>query len=297
MKPFLSPILILLLLPSIKVKAQSPVSIKNIEYKQLENTDPELLSLDVYTFPELEKKRPVVMYFHGGGWSIGDKSRKVENKLSLFQELGYVLVSVNYRLSPFPPRPNDSDRIKFPEHNKDVASAIKWVYDSISKYGGDPQKIVLMGHSAGAHLVSLTGTNPIFLEQVGLDLSDIAGVVSLDTACYDVPEMLSAEGGSRMYLNAFGDDLKLNKEASPILQVSSYRPLPPFLVVKRGSTARRREIENFIRVLQQNRVKVEVVDAENYSHGRVNNAIGDTNDEIITPVLIKFLKNCFHEKT
>lgn len=297
MKPFLSPILILLLLPSIKVKAQSPVSIKNIEYKQLENTDPELLSLDVYTFPELEKKRPVVMYFHGGGWSIGDKSRKVENKLSLFQELGYVLVSVNYRLSPFPPRPNDSDRIKFPEHNKDVASAIKWVYDSISKYSGDPQKIVLMGHSAGAHLVSLTGTNPIFLEQVGLDLSDIAGVVSLDTACYDVPEMLSAEGGSRMYLNAFGDDLKLNKEASPILQVSSYRPLPPFLVVKRGSTARRREIENFIRVLQQNRVKVEVVDAENYSHGRVNNAIGDTNDEIITPVLIKFLKNCFHEKT
>lgn len=296
MKTFLRYTLLLLLLLSLKIKAQTAVSIKDIPYKQLKDTDVKLLSLDIYTSSNTQQKKPVVIYFHGGAWCMGDKSRNMKDKVALFQDLGYVFVSANYRLSPFPARPNDKDRVKFPVHNQDVASAIKWVYDSISKYGGDPLKIAIMGHSAGAHLVSLTGTNATFLEEAGLKLSNIAGVISLDTACYDVPEMLKWERGTRLYLNAFGDDPQENRSASPVWQVSQEKGAPSFFIVKRGSVARRKEAENFIQKLRENNIKVKVVDAGQYSHGGVNNAIGSAEDEVITPALIQFFKNCFYEK-
>lgn len=105
------------------------------------------------------------MYVHGGGWSIGDKSAQLENKIALFKSLNYVFVSTNYRLSPFPNRLGNDDRIKYPLHNQDVVSAIAWLVENISDYGGNPDKVALIGHSAGAHLVSLIGTDESFLRQ------------------------------------------------------------------------------------------------------------------------------------
>ncbi len=94
----------------------------------------------------------------------------------MFQTFDYVFISVNYRLSPFPYNLDDSDRIMYPDHNTDVADAIKWIVDHIDQYGGDPDNIVVMGHSAGAHLVALTGTNASFLTNVGLSFANIKGV-------------------------------------------------------------------------------------------------------------------------
>ena len=121
-----------------------------VEYKQLSGVEENLLSLDIYYTSETNVKKPVVIYVHGGAWSIGDKASQLDNKIALFESLNYVLVSINYRLSPFPYELTNPDRVMFPVHNNDVADAIKWVYDNIDTYGGNSNKIALLGHSAGA---------------------------------------------------------------------------------------------------------------------------------------------------
>lgn len=285
----------MLLLPAWKITSQNAaMKFLNVQYSSSEADDNERLSLDIYSFRNKKNLKPVVIYFHGGAWSIGDKTRKLEDKIGLFQSLGYIFVSANYRLSPFPARPSDPGRVKFPVHNRDVAKAIKWVHDSISRYGGDPKKLVLMGHSAGAHLVSLTGTNERFLNEVGLELSDIDGIISLDSACYDVSEMVNGKF-RRLYINAFGTDSEENREASPIYHISDKKDHPAFLVVNRGSEDRKRRITEFVNALEDGQVKVREINADIYTHAVVNNAVGDDKDNLITPAIMEFLKECFDE--
>jgi acetyl esterase/lipase len=118
---------------------------KNIPYIVIAGVDPNLLSLDVYA-PAKAKDLPVVLMIHGGGWANGDKANRDvgTNKARYFTAQGYVYVSINYRLSP---------AVQHPTHIEDVASAVSWVLENIATYGGDPARLTLMGHSAGAHLL------------------------------------------------------------------------------------------------------------------------------------------------
>ena len=192
-----------------------------VAYKQINGVDADLLSLDIYYNSDTNTEKPIVVYVHGGGWSIGDKTNQIANKVNLFQSLNYVFVSINYRLSPFPFETSNPNRIKFPDHNNDVADAIGWIYDNIGDYGGDRNKIALLGHSAGAHLVALTGTNQSFLENTGLNLSNIKGVAVIDTEAYDINEQITNGTNQNMLINAFGTDAILHTEASPIFNVTS----------------------------------------------------------------------------
>ncbi|MDX9975652.1 MAG: alpha/beta hydrolase, partial [FCB group bacterium] len=132
---------------------------RDIPYADVSGVAANLLSLDIYTLsPKPEAPAPVLIWVHGGGWSIGDKSYHMEYKPALFTGEGYCLVSINYRLSPRP-FSDDPGRIKYPVHEQDVASAIAWVQEHIAQYGGDPSRIALLGHSAGAHLVSIVSTD------------------------------------------------------------------------------------------------------------------------------------------
>ena len=109
--------------------------------------------LDVYQ-PEGAKNLPVVFWIHGGGWQAGDKT-DVQIKPSVFCERGFVFVSTNYRLLP---------NVEMKELIQDVAKAMKWVHQNISNYGGDHQRVFVMGHSAGAnsppYSVSMIGILP-----------------------------------------------------------------------------------------------------------------------------------------
>lgn len=205
------------------------------QYKTVSNTDENLLSLDIYYRNDTDLKKPVVIYVHGGGWCIGDKANNLNNKINLFESLNYVFVSVNYRLSPLPGQ-SEPDRIKYPIHNIDVADAIKWVLDNIEQYGGNQEKIALLGHSAGAHLISLIGTNKTFIEQTGYSLSNIKGVATIDTEGYNVREKVLE--GSQIYINAFGTDEQENIDASPLFNVENNIDNPKFFIAKRGSKSR-----------------------------------------------------------
>src|SRR3954467_578274 len=129
---------------------------KNIPYSQAGG---DRTRLDVYA-PGDGKDHPVVVWVHGGAWQAGDKSQ-VQAKPRAFNGRGYVLVSVNYRFHP---------AVTYKEQAGDIAQAIRWVHEHAREYGGDPGCIFLMGHSAGAHLVALVGTDHRYLEKVGLKL-------------------------------------------------------------------------------------------------------------------------------
>ena len=100
--------------------------------------DRERQVLDVYS-PPGAKDRPVVFWIHGGGWQVGDKS-DVQQKPRAFVEKGFVFVSTNYRLLP---------GVDMATIVRDIARSIHWVHDHIAEYGGDPKRLLVMGHSAG----------------------------------------------------------------------------------------------------------------------------------------------------
>ncbi len=174
---------------------------------------------------------PVVLYVHGGGWFKGDKAN-VGRKPEWLTGLGFVFVSVNYRLLPAG---------RHPANAEDVAAAVAWANRRIAEHGGDPRRVFLMGHSSGAHLVSLIATDERFLAAHGLGLDAIAGVIALDTDCFDVEARMRAlpPGERGLYLAAFGGRATTWRDASPLAHVTAGEPLPPFLLLTAGESGSR----------------------------------------------------------
>jgi arylformamidase len=177
--------------------------------------------LDVYA-PKDAKALPVVMYIHGGEWTKGDKA-EVSYKPKFFTENGVVFVSVNYRLSP---------AAKHPDHVSDVAAAVRWVKEHIGEHGGDPKKIVLMGHSAGCHLVVLTTLDPRYLAAAKLTTSDVRSVVCWSGGSFDLPHKAKVDEAFAPYIRgAFGADEAVWKDASPVNLTKNAKNCPPYLFV------------------------------------------------------------------
>jgi acetyl esterase/lipase len=131
--------------------------------------------LDVYSPPDA-KNLPVVFWIHGGGWRTGDK-KDVQLKPQAFNAKGFVFVSTNYRLLP------DVDMGTIV---RDVAKAVRWVHDHIAGQGSDPNRLFIMGPSAGAQLAALICTDDRYLRAEGLSLAIIKGCVPVDGDTYDV---------------------------------------------------------------------------------------------------------------
>ena len=167
--------------------AAEPKVHRDLAYAEPKN---EWQTLDVYA-PSEGKNHPVVIWIHGGGWHRGDKS-EVQKKPQVFVDHGFVFVSINYRLFP---------HVTIKQIAGDVAKAIRWTHDHAEEYGGDPDAIFVMGHSAGAQLAALVCTDDRYLKAVGLPLSAIKGCVPVDGDSYDVPMQIKAveEGPAASY--------------------------------------------------------------------------------------------------
>lgn len=199
------------------LRERGVVRISDVGYAEIDGVDPERLSLDVYAREGLANA-PVILYAHGGGWSRGSKAQALF-KPGVLVPAGYLFVSMNYRFRP---------EAELREMGLDVATAAMWLKRNAKKYGGDPERIVLMGHSAGAHLVSAVGTDESYLEQAGGSLSDLRGVISLDTAMYNVP--LQMEGSGGIQKEAFGTDPAVWLEVSPWHHIEADKGIPAFLL-------------------------------------------------------------------
>ena len=122
--------------------------------------------LDIYTpQDQAEKSLPVMFWIHGGGWQTGDKS-DVALKPKVLTERGFVFVSTNHRLLP---------EVRMDDLIHDIARSVGWVHRNIAKYGGDPTRIFLGGHSSGAQLAALTCIDDRYLKKEGMSSNVLKG--------------------------------------------------------------------------------------------------------------------------
>lgn len=260
------------------------VAWRDLAYATVEGVEPHLLALDLYTREESEA-RPVLVMIHGGGWRSGDKANRsvTERKVPCFVGHGFVYVSVNYRLS-------DGSGVQHPTQVRDVASALAWVHDHAAEYGGDPERLFVMGHSAGAHLAALVATDERRLAAVGKPLSILEGVVCLDSAAYDLAgNAADAGAGARaveLYENAFGEDRGRWADASPLRHVAAGKGIPPMLLFHTGNrvAAEARTVE-FAEALREAGVPARVVHAADRDHAGINRLIGEGSDPYTAEIM------------
>jgi arylformamidase len=164
-----------------------------------------LQTLDVYRASPATTGQPVIVMVHGGGWMAGDKLSPgvVGAKAARWLPRGFVLVSVNYRMLP------DFD---VRAQGDDVAAAVAYVQEHAAAWGGDPRRVLLMGHSAGAHLVALVSADPARWSALGL--RPWLGTVALDGAGLDV-EAVMRKPHYRLLDRAFGEDPAYWRAVSP----------------------------------------------------------------------------------
>lgn len=159
---------------------------------------------------------PLILFVHGGGWSQGDMINATgEFKSGHYNDAAYHFATMNYRLVP---------EASVEQQAADVASAVKDLIDRADELQIDRERVVLMGHSAGAHLVALVGTDPQYLQAVGLSHDDIAGVIPLDGAAYDVPAQIESTRWDHLqkrYDAAFGRDPARQIALSPTHHAAS----------------------------------------------------------------------------
>ncbi|MBM3294496.1 MAG: hypothetical protein FJY82_08210 [Candidatus Aminicenantes bacterium] len=258
----------------------------DLPYAKIEGAEPKLTSLDIYA-PRGVTNAPVLVWVHGGGWARGDKSQ-VAGLPAAFVREGFVVASVNYRLAP---------AVRFDARAQDVAAAIAWMRKHAKAYGGAPEAIFLMGHSAGAHLVALVGTDEGYLKAHGLSLSALRGVVPLDTEAYDLKGFAARFGGKLPELCAapFTQDPAAWARASPATHVAKGKGIPPMIVAYSGGQKphsnpnRTTDAEEFVAKLKAAGVGVEVIAAPEKTHAQVALEFGTPGDRVAASVF-SFLK-------
>ena len=174
--------------------------------------------IDVY-LPDAPENAPVIFMVHGGAWAIGSKTSRhvVGAKAEHWLAQGYIFVSSGYRLIP------DAYPL---DQAEDLARALAFAQNAAASWGGDPERFVLMGHSAGAHLVALLSADPSYARRASA--RPWLGTVPLDSAAYDMTVIMEARH-FRLYDRAFGEDPEYWRAASPTLVMQSAPP--PLLIV------------------------------------------------------------------
>ncbi len=234
--------------------------------------------LDVYA-PEGARNLPVVFWIHGGGWQTGDR-KSVQLKPTAFVEHDYVFVSAGYRLLP---------NVEMVEIFRDIAKSLHWVHDHVGEYGGDPNRIFVMGHSAGAQLAALISIDDRYLKAEGQSLKMIKGCVPVDGDTFDVPAIIElaetrwrvhdlppAKWGHRL---KFGNDPAKHRDYSAVNHIGKDKAIPPFLILHVAdhpdTSAQAQRLENALRAAD---VPVKRFGARQTDHSKLNESLGQPDD-------------------
>lgn len=259
-----------------------------VAYRRIAGVPRNATSLDLHA-PADACDAPVVVWVHGGGYHHGDKANGMRDKVALFNRQGWILVSVNYRLT----RVGDPSSAHYPDHYEDVAAALGWVEDNIADYGGDAGRVALLGHSAGADIVANVAAEPTYLADQGASADLIGCLAPLDTAGFDKPRASAVEG--RQWLDALGNnpDYLTDTSATLLLRSGEAAPPPDTLSVYRGNLRRQAVELDYLRATRQAGGETVAVDARSLTHGQVSSRIGAAGDRVMTPPLLRFLRTCF----
>jgi len=225
--------------------------------------------LDLY-IPDQQGPFPVLIFIHGGGFVIGDK-QVAGFTGERFASRGIATAVVNYRLSP---------GVSHPAHVQDAAAAFAWIYENIGKYGGDPGRIFVMGHSAGAYLTALLAADGSYLAEHNLTPNLIRGVISVsgffhvERVAPDKPETI------------WGSDEEIWHDASPAVHAGEDFPPVLLLYAQHDTPARRKESEDFAQLLRDAENETVVIqEIAERDHNSIWLFMRNPGDEAFTAVL------------
>jgi acetyl esterase/lipase len=237
--------------------------------------------LDVYA-PTEGKDHPVLVFIHGGGWRRGEKTLP-SIKVNALAEQGFVTVSIAYRFFP---------DVTVKQMMGDVAKAIRWVRDHAKDYGGDPDKLFVMGHSAGAHLAALVCTDDRYLKAEGVPLASIRGCIPIDVSVYDIPKRMAMTGsvGTGNFKELFGEASETQIDYSPFAHVAQGKDIPAFLILHVADRPETKEqSHHFADALKAAGVEATVVAGEGKTHGTINSELTTVDDDV-TKAFWSFVK-------
>jgi len=217
--------------------------------------------LDAY-IPKDAHGAPVILMVHGGAWRLGDKASAgvVENKAARWLPRGVILVSANYRMLP---------KVDPLTQANDVAMALAKAQRLAASWGGDPARFVLMGHSAGAHLVALIASAPAIAKQQGAQ--PWLGTVMLDSAALNVVQIMASKH-LRLYDMAFGADPSYWRAASPFHHLTE-KPAPLLAVCSTQRDDSCPQARRFIKKASSFGVRASVLPVD-MSHKEINLDLG-----------------------
>jgi arylformamidase len=275
----------LLLVTAYSGSAQAQVVVRDIPYATPAH---QRQVLDVHA-PPGARALPVVFWIHGGGWQSGDKTQVAE-KPRAFTSAGYVFVSMNHRLLP---------SVEMGDIIRDVAKAVRWTHDNIATYGGDPTRVLVMGHSSGGQLAAITCTDDRYLKAEGLSLAIVRGCVPVDADTFDIPAIIEmAETRARVHglpmptyghRQKFGNDPAKHRDFSTVTHVARGKGIPPFLILhitgNPDTTAQARRLAN---VLTAADIPVTVESVTDATHTTINDQLGAPGDPT-TKTLFQFV--------
>lgn len=222
----------------------------------------EMCLLDIH-YPETNKKAPVIIWFHGGGLTGGQKEIPVE-----LTEKGYCVIGVGYRLSP---------EVKAETSIRDAAGAIAWVIKNIDDFNGDPNRAFVSGHSAGGYLALMSVMNKSYLKEYNLDSNKIAGLIPFSGHTITHFTIRDEKGipGEQPIVDEMAPLYYVRGDAPPTLLITGDRELEML--------GRYEENAYFYRMMKINgQEDIKIYELDGYGHGMTHPAF---------PLLLEFVNS------
>lgn len=225
---------------------------ENISYISPQDNDTyrrERCKLDIY-YPEGKTDYPTIVWFHGGGLEGGEKGIPFELK-----EKGVAVVAVNYRLSP---------KAQNPAYTEDASASIAWVFNNISSYGGNVDKIFVSGHSAGGYLSLMVTLDKSYLQKLGIDADKIKGIIPISGQT-NTHYTIKKERGLPFdipYMDKYAPITHARKDAPPILLITGDKNME--LPARYEENA---HLDAILRTVGHN--QVELYELQGFDHGNV----------------------------
>ena len=282
----LAPLMLVLAQPQTAIFAPAKLIVKQ-DIPYAEPADPRQ-KVDIYA-PDGAKNLPVVFWIHGGGWQAGDRTN-VQVKPQAFVDKGFVFVSTGYRLLT---------NVDMGTIFRDIAKSVRWLHEHVAEHGGDPKRMLIMGHSAGAQLAALICIDDRYLKAEGLSLNIIKGCVPLDGDTYDVPAIIeTVETRQRVHglpmprfghRIKFGNDPAKHRDYSAVTHVAKGKGIPPFLIVHVADHPDvRAQAERLEAVLKDAGIPAKRFPARETDHSKLNENLG-LPDDPPTKALFEFV--------
>jgi len=245
--------------------------VRDVPYLQGANYPDNKDKLDLY-LPEGRPNAPVIVSYYGNQLMGGDKAEDAFVG-QRFASAGFVTVVVNYRLSP---------GVSHPAHAQDAAASFAWVKRHIAEYGGDPDRVFLIGYSAGGYLVALQSTDERYLAAHRLSPRDIRGAVPV-SAFYWVERRGVAPDRDK---SVWGTDQRVWIDASPAHHLRADGP--PMLILYANDDEdwrRAQNVEVAAAMKAAGRARVEIAMVRDRNHATIWERVGDEGDETAAHII------------